>query len=488
MPLGVRAGANVAVSPTGIEPSGEQAYSGYSPVQLQWENSGSEDVTLVFKDGSEVLVGKNGTATRTFTASTSYSLKNDPLVTGKVVVYTPLTVTKTDYRSVTLAWGKASATTVWYYVYRDGNRVAQVTGTVYTDTGLKANEQYSYYVSACESANGCYYSTPETTAKTTSNQAPTAPGNLTGRIAGTGSVRLTWGSSTDDDGIAAYAVYVNDSLLDEVSGTTYTATNLDPAKSYIFTVRAKDTAGQLSPESSAYLFKATSAEPTVMPEEEVPMPTLMANPTEAAENLLPEGKQIDTNLRIDGQPISEKPANFTKESITVSGTAEPDVTVILTMRSKERTVVTQADSQGKWQAVFNLKDLEPGEHTLTLQYRKNGVESEPQVIARFTYKAPMSKFKLLANVSLAVIVVCFLALIAIAIKARRDRKREKLAADPATVSEQAVPVTTEPVISVASIGRKVRVPAVELIRPAHSHEVEEDGEEPVPEVDELSFG
>ncbi|WP_431992096.1 chitinase [Streptomyces albogriseolus] len=62
-----------------------------------------------------------------------------------------LTVSGTTASSVTLAWNAVSGAT-GYTVYRDGTRVAAVTGTSATVTGLAASTSYSFQVAAANAA------------------------------------------------------------------------------------------------------------------------------------------------------------------------------------------------------------------------------------------------------------------------------------------------------------------------------------------------
>jgi xylan 1,4-beta-xylosidase len=87
--------------------------------------------------------------------------------------------------------------------------------------------------------------------------APTglAAGNITGH-----SVDLSWNPATDNKGVDGYEVYVGTTRLtpSALTGTTYTATWLEPNTTYAFTVRARDVAGNVS-EASAPLPVTTGA-------------------------------------------------------------------------------------------------------------------------------------------------------------------------------------------------------------------------------------
>src|SRR6202034_3278710 len=63
-----------------------------------------------------------------------------------------LAVTGTTSSSVSLSWAAPAGTVTGYYVSQDGSRVATVTGTTDTVTGLAASTSYTFTVSAYNSA------------------------------------------------------------------------------------------------------------------------------------------------------------------------------------------------------------------------------------------------------------------------------------------------------------------------------------------------
>ncbi|MGQ4726628.1 discoidin domain-containing protein [Streptomyces sp. Ju416(a)] len=82
-------------------------------------------------------------------------------------------------------------------------------------------------------------------------QAPTAPTNLAFTEPATGQIRLTWKASTDDKGVTGYDVYADNTLLTSVGGNVTTYTDTRPAgQSVSYFVRAKDAAGNVSPNSN----------------------------------------------------------------------------------------------------------------------------------------------------------------------------------------------------------------------------------------------
>ncbi|MFB5678053.1 chitinase [Paenibacillus terreus] len=80
--------------------------------------------------------------------------------------------------------------------------------------------------------------------------APSVPANL--KVTGTtsSSVTLSWSASTDNVGVTGYVVYQGANSVLTVSGTTATVTGLAASTSYVFSVAAKDAAGNTSAKSA----------------------------------------------------------------------------------------------------------------------------------------------------------------------------------------------------------------------------------------------
>ncbi|MBD8081599.1 reprolysin-like metallopeptidase [Chryseobacterium caseinilyticum] len=82
------------------------------------------------------------------------------------------------------------------------------------------------------------------------NVPPTAPTLAASGTTST-STNLSWSSATDVVGVTGYDVYQGSSLIGSTASTTYTVTSLTPSTTYIFTVRAKDAAGNISTASNS---------------------------------------------------------------------------------------------------------------------------------------------------------------------------------------------------------------------------------------------
>ncbi len=100
-------------------------------------------------------------------------------------------------------------------------------------------------------------------------QAPTTPTNLTSTARTDTSVSLAWASSSDNVGVTGYDVYAGASLETTVPGTSAVVTGLEPATTYVFTVRARDAAGNVSAASNSVSVTTEAASGQTLYEAEV---------------------------------------------------------------------------------------------------------------------------------------------------------------------------------------------------------------------------
>ena len=181
---------------------------------------------------------------------------------------------------VTLSWSAATDNVgvVRYDVYRGtasgftpsaANRIAQPTGTTYSDTGLSAGTYY-YKVAAEDAAGNVGPTGNEASAAATADTTPpTVPASLVA-TGGAGQVALTWGASTDAGGIARYNVHRSTTSgftpsaanrIAQPTGTSYTDTGL-AAGTYFYKVTAEDAAGNVSGASNEASATVSVAPPT----------------------------------------------------------------------------------------------------------------------------------------------------------------------------------------------------------------------------------
>ena len=147
-----------------------------------------------------------------------------------------------------------------YDVYRDGGAVpiGTVAGdeTAYIDDTVEGQTQYSYVVRARDPSNNL--SGPSNTAQVTTpsldGEAPSAPSDLAATAPSSALVDLTWTAATDNIGVTAYDIYRDAGVdpIGTVAGNVlaYSDTSVSPTTQYTYTVRARDAAGNASPDSN----------------------------------------------------------------------------------------------------------------------------------------------------------------------------------------------------------------------------------------------
>ncbi len=119
-------------------------------------------------------------------------------------------------------------------------------------------------------------------AKPTKNDriSPTAPANLRATAVGASSVSLDWDPSTDNIGLAAYEVFMNNTSVGRTADTAYIVNNLTPATTYQFYIRALDSTGNASSPSNIISVTTVNATPTPTPvPTATPTPVPTATPT-----------------------------------------------------------------------------------------------------------------------------------------------------------------------------------------------------------------
>jgi chitodextrinase len=145
-----------------------------------------------------------------------------------------------------------------YEVYRGTAKVEEVPGShhMVDVTRLRPSTMYAFTVRARDTdgrlgppSRSVRARTPAVVAADRSAPArPTAPA---GRAVGSRAVQLSWGASRDDRGVVSYDLYQGGAKIHSVGGnqTATVVTGLRPGTAYVFTVRARDAADNLSPAS-----------------------------------------------------------------------------------------------------------------------------------------------------------------------------------------------------------------------------------------------
>ncbi|MEC3421076.1 lytic polysaccharide monooxygenase [Bacillus cereus] len=92
-------------------------------------------------------------------------------------------------------------------------------------------------------------------------EAPSIPNGLQTQKVTANSVELTWNASTDNVGVKGYQIFRNGEMIDTVLGTHFIDKKLQPSTEYSYTVKAIDSAGNVSKESTALTVKTTDEIP-----------------------------------------------------------------------------------------------------------------------------------------------------------------------------------------------------------------------------------
>ncbi|MED2584579.1 lytic polysaccharide monooxygenase, partial [Bacillus thuringiensis] len=96
--------------------------------------------------------------------------------------------------------------------------------------------------------------------------APSQPTELNASKVSANSVEITWKASTDNIGVKEYQVLRNGEVIDTVPGTTFIDKKLKADTEYTYTIKALDSAGNISKESEKLKVKTTHA----IPDKEAP--------------------------------------------------------------------------------------------------------------------------------------------------------------------------------------------------------------------------
>lgn len=176
-----------------------------------------------------------------------------------------LTVSEKSFESLSLNW-KASTDNdrvAKYLVFLNASKVAEVTATTSTLSGLSPGNSYSFSVAAVDaSGNSSERSIELKTETSIDTEAPSVPENLSVTAITQTSVTITWNASTDNAGVLEYAIFLNGELYGTAVNTELTINDLESGKDYSVKILTRDIYGNNSPLSAAVEFSTESSEET----------------------------------------------------------------------------------------------------------------------------------------------------------------------------------------------------------------------------------
>jgi len=154
-----------------------------------------------------------------------------------------------------------------YHVYRNGENIASVAYTNYSDKGLDPLTSYTYTVVAYDGSGNTSGSSNESSATTleyTDETPPTSPSSVQTTSVTSSSIDIEWNASSDNLGVVGYVVYRNGDEVGTSTQTSFSDQGLVASTSYTYVVIAVDESGNESNPSGS-LVAQTSDSGTVDP-------------------------------------------------------------------------------------------------------------------------------------------------------------------------------------------------------------------------------
>lgn len=177
-------------------------------------------------------------------------------------------------QQIRLGWQVASDNVgvTKYSVFKNNNRLVDVTTTYYYDSAVTAGTAYVYYVVAYDAAGNhsnqseaktiTAVTTTVTTSSTTDTAAPTAPSNLQARVTSINHVYLNWTASTDNVGVAGYKIFKDGVMVASTTNISFDDGAVTPGMGYNYYLQAYDAAGHLSVYSGSIHITLPSVTPS----------------------------------------------------------------------------------------------------------------------------------------------------------------------------------------------------------------------------------
>jgi chitodextrinase len=134
-----------------------------------------------------------------------------------------------------------------YGAYLDGAKIGTTQGTTYT-VSVACSSSHTFGVEAYDAAGNTSQRSTATasSAPCPDTTPPTAPGSFVADSVDASSISTSWTASSDDVGVAGYAVSLNGRQVSTTTATSFTFASLACGTTYTAGVQAFDAAGNLS--------------------------------------------------------------------------------------------------------------------------------------------------------------------------------------------------------------------------------------------------
>lgn len=176
---------------------------------------------------------------------------------------TDVTLSNIELTSMNISWTAATdnVEVTGYNVYVDDVLTAQTSSSMTNTTisNLTTNTAYKFTVIARDLINN--FSAPSAAKNGTTSEdtaPPSVPQNVTIGTVTDSSFNVSWDASSDNNVVAAYEVFVNDTFLASTTTTSYTASGLVSSTTYTVNVLAKDADDNKSTKSDALTATTTA--------------------------------------------------------------------------------------------------------------------------------------------------------------------------------------------------------------------------------------
>jgi len=242
------------------------------PATPTWDTWATASTTVVLAAGSNKI---RGTATTAQGGPNADKLTVDfvaPADTQAPSAPTGLRSTGKSSTTVSLAWNAASDNVgvVGYDIYQHGQLVTSVGNVLQgTASGLIPNTEYDWTVFAKDAAGNVSPASNNVLVRTdpapADTVAPSVPGSLRSPSKTATSVDLAWTASTDNVAVVGYDVFRDGVQTGTSDGPSSTVAGLTTGRQYLFRVRARDAAGNVSGLSNEIAVTPSASGPAGVP-------------------------------------------------------------------------------------------------------------------------------------------------------------------------------------------------------------------------------